>query len=65
MTNCKCGERLKTREQLRRGFCTVDCQRAHAHGGASTAPVVASGNGVTVRPTVTRRHGTDRKAVNE
>lgn len=65
MRTCACGARLETREQLRRGACSTDCQRAHTFIGrdhrSQPAPSFTLARGVTFN----RKHGTDRKASNE
>lgn len=68
MRLCICGAELETREQLRRGYCSADCQRHHAK------PPVFTGSrkpntALTViaprvnRPQPHRMHGADRKKV--
>ena len=62
MKTCICGEPLTTREQLRRGFCTDDCQRKHtprrrAYSG-SRAPNTSQ---TIIAPKYHSRHGTDNR----
>jgi hypothetical protein len=56
MSRCKCGAKLLTREQLRRGACSADCQRGHTpRTGDPALTLMPVEQGVAQKPLVQRR----------
>lgn len=63
MKTCICGAPLTTNEQLRRGYCTPDCQRHHAKPPVFTGSRKPNTALTVIAPRVNRMHGADRKKV--